>query len=111
MSSSDCYVYILLCTNGAYYTGYTTDLARRLNEHFKGTKKCKFTRSFKPLQLACCWRIPGGKSDAMRVERHIKKLDKHEKKSLAASPELLLQRLQSLNPILERPENIPIRPF
>ncbi len=30
------YVYILLCSNGSYYTGSTNDLERRLQEHFSG---------------------------------------------------------------------------
>ena len=49
------YVYILLCKNGSYYTGYTTDIKRRYKEHLKGTAKSKYTRSFKVKNLAQCW--------------------------------------------------------
>ena len=41
------WVYILNCENGAFYTGYTTDLIRRYHEHLEGSSK--YTRSFKPL--------------------------------------------------------------
>ena len=39
------FVYILQCNDGRYYTGYTTDLKRRLKEHQNGSGG-KFTRSF-----------------------------------------------------------------
>jgi len=34
------YVYILECKNDRYYTGYTTDLERRYQEHVEGSPKC-----------------------------------------------------------------------
>jgi putative endonuclease len=83
------YVYILLCENGAYYTGYTSDLNRRLKEHEQGSGKCKFTRSFRPICLVQHWLIQGDKKAAMRVERLIKKLAREEKDHLIANPHLL----------------------
>ena len=82
-------VYILICDNGAYYTGYTTDLSRRFQEHLTGTDKCKFTRSFKPLAIAQSWQITGSKSIAMKMERFIKTMTKAEKKELIQYPEKL----------------------
>jgi hypothetical protein len=32
------YVYILKCSDGSYYTGYTTDLSRRLKKHNEGRR-------------------------------------------------------------------------
>ncbi|VVC77197.1 hypothetical protein AQUSIP_25240 [Aquicella siphonis] len=98
MDQSGCYVYILLCENGAYYTGYTTNLARRLKEHAAGTLKCKFTRSFKPLRIVQCWRIAAGKSGAMQVERHIKTLSRQEKQNLIAFPEMLTHQFPCCHP-------------
>jgi putative endonuclease len=88
MKITDLFVYILLCDNGAFYTGYTTNLARRYAEHQLGIK-CKFTRSFKPLRVEHCWKIKGDKSTAMMIERYIKQLSKKDKQQLINSPESL----------------------
>lgn len=88
--SATCYwVYILNCDNGSYYTGYTTDVARRFNDHVTGMAKCKYTRSFKPLGISQSWKIVGDKAAAMRVERAIKKLSRSEKEQLIMHPERL----------------------
>ena len=79
----------MLCENKAYYTGYTTDLIKRYQSHVNGTGKCKYTRSFKPLCIAQCWKIIGDKSFAMKMERHIKKLSRPEKEKLIARPSKL----------------------
>jgi putative endonuclease len=83
------WVYILLCENGNYYTGYTTDLARRYEEHSTGTLKCKYTRSFKPLHIAQAWQVKGEQSKALKLEKYIKSLTKQEKKQLILNPEKL----------------------
>ena len=75
------FVYILECVNGAYYTGYTTDMERRYREHSEGSKKCKYTRSFPPKRLAGCWEVES-LSVALKLERAIKKLKKELKKRL-----------------------------
>jgi len=71
------WVYILLCSNNNYYTGYTTDLTKRYKAHLNGTGG-KYTRSFKPLKVAQCWKVAGEKAFAMEVERYIKKLSRAE---------------------------------
>jgi putative endonuclease len=70
---SSYFVYILECVNGAYYTGYTTDMERRYREHCEGKKKCKYTRSFAPKKIAVCWEVES-LSVALRLEMAIKKL-------------------------------------
>jgi putative endonuclease len=82
------WVYMLLCSNQHYYTGYTVDLVKRYQAHLNGTG-CKYTRSFKPLKLAQCWKINGEKAVAMKVERYIKKLPRVEKEKLISDPVLL----------------------
>ena len=90
MKKHDCYwVYILHCENNTYYTGYTHDLTKRYQSHRDGTGKCKYTRSFKPLGIAQCWKIIGEKSLALHMERHIKSLSRREKESLIRCPALL----------------------
>ena len=88
MSVTNYWVYILLCNNGNYYTGYTTDLQRRYQEHVKGTSQCKYTRSFKPISLAQSWQI-NCKSEAMKIESFIKKLSREKKERLILYPEEL----------------------
>lgn len=72
------YVYILECKNGALYTGYTTDIDRRYQEHCDGSPKCKYTRSFGVKRLAAFWAMPD-KSSAMKLEKEIKQLSRVEK--------------------------------
>ncbi|MCB1828044.1 MAG: GIY-YIG nuclease family protein [Coxiellaceae bacterium] len=76
------FVYILECTNGAYYTGYTTDMERRYQEHLAGTAKCKYTRSFPPVRIAAYWEVEGDLSEALKLEREIKALSREEKQRL-----------------------------
>lgn len=85
------WVYILHCDNDTYYTGYTNDLARRYQSHVDGSGKCKYTRSFKPITIAQCWRVTGGKALAMQVERKIKKLSRQEKEKIIAKPSMLCE--------------------
>ena len=83
------WVYILHCENDSYYTGYTNDLAKRYQSHLNGTSKCKYTRSFKPLRIAQCWKINGDKALAMQIGRHIKKMPRAEKEKIVAKPSTL----------------------
>ncbi len=84
------WVYILHCDNDTYYTGYTNNLAKRYRSHLDGTGRCKYTKSFKPLCIAQCWKINGEKAFAMEVERRIKKLSRAEKKIIIENPKLFL---------------------
>ena len=45
------YVYLLLCADGTYYTGWTTDVARRLATHQRG-RGARYTRARLPVTLA-----------------------------------------------------------
>ena len=94
MTPTHYFVYILECENSNYYTGYTTDITRRYQEHLDGTTKCKYTRSFKPVNLARCWAISDNKSEALRLERFIKKLSKPAKQDLILYPEKLTTLFQ-----------------
>lgn len=89
MSEQYFWVYILHCDNDSYYTGYTTDLAKRYLSHVNGTGRCKYTRSFKPLCIAQCWKITGDKAFAMETERLIKKLTREQKETLIKTPKKL----------------------
>lgn len=74
------YVYILRCKGNRLYTGYTTDIVRRYNEHASG-KGGKFTRMFPPLEIV--YRASfATKSEACREEYRIKQLTKKQKEKL-----------------------------
>ena len=74
------WVYILLCENGAYYTGYTNDLEARYQQHLSG-KGAKYTRSFKPIKIVQSWEV-ADKSTAMKMEAQLKKLTRKEKEEM-----------------------------
>lgn len=89
MSDASYWVYILLCDNNTYYTGYTNNLEKRYLSHVEGTGRCKYTRSFKPIKIAQYWEIRAGKLKAMQVERYIKTLSRIDKDKLVNDPNLL----------------------
>ena len=76
------YIYILRCENNFLYTGITTDVERRFNEHKDGNiKGAKYTKSHKPLGVEAVWEAEN-KSDASKLEYRIKQLTKKEKEDL-----------------------------
>lgn len=76
------YVYLLRCGSGALYTGITTDVSRRLEEHREGKGKgAKYLRGKEPLRLVFEKSV-GTKSLALIVEGRIKKLSKARKEAL-----------------------------
>ena len=76
-------VYILLCTDGSFYTGYTKDLDARTRLHQNGNG-AKYTRTHKPQKLAY-FELLSSRSEAMKREREIKKLSHQQKLALANS--------------------------
>ena len=74
------YVYILKSADGRYYTGYTVDLERRLQQHQTG-KGAKFTRAFGAAEILY-HEVFEDKSTAMKREAEIKKMPRTDKKEL-----------------------------
>ncbi len=74
------YVYILKCSDGTYYTGWTTDLDKRLRVHNTG-KGAKYTRARLPVELAYYLMVED-KSNALKEEYRIKHLCRKEKELL-----------------------------
>jgi putative endonuclease len=74
------YVYIVKCEkDNSFYTGYTADLARRIQEHNgENGKGARYTRCRRPVQLIYHEEYRSRK-EAMRREREIKKLSKKRK--------------------------------
>lgn len=74
------YVYILKCSDGTYYTGWTTNLDSRIDTHNSG-KGAKYTRARLPVKLAY-HEIYEDKISAMKREYEIKQLSRKEKEAL-----------------------------
>lgn len=74
------YVYVLLCQDDTFYTGYAEDLNARLSMHEQG-RGARYTRIHKPKKLVYKEEFHTRK-EAMRRERQIKKLGHEEKKRL-----------------------------
>ncbi|MBN2482785.1 MAG: GIY-YIG nuclease family protein [Candidatus Omnitrophica bacterium] len=76
------YVYILKCNDGAYYTGYTNDLNRRVEEH-NAAKASRCTRARLPVELV--WRKEYTYlKNAMREESRIKRMTRAQKEKLVS---------------------------
>jgi putative endonuclease len=88
------WIYMLLCENGSLYTGYTTDMARRYQQHCNGTGRAKYTLSFKPIKIARCWQLTGTRGSALRIEQLIKGRNRKEKEYLVENPEELSTIIQ-----------------
>lgn len=73
-------VYVLECADGSFYTGYTTDLERRLAEHNAGDG-AKYTRGRTPVTVIHAEQY-SSKSDAMSREYEIKQLSRSAKEQL-----------------------------
>lgn len=82
------YTYILKCSDNTFYTGWTTDLKKRLAVHNSG-KGAKYTRARLPVSLVYYEEFPT-KQEAMRREYAIKQLSRREKESLITSHSCLL---------------------
>ncbi|WP_438766806.1 GIY-YIG nuclease family protein [Kushneria sp. TE3] len=72
-------LYIIENRLGHLYTGVTTDVARRFSEHHQNGARCaRSLRGKGPLQLRFSCQV-GDKSRALRLERRIKKLSRHQR--------------------------------
>ena len=78
---SMCYTYILKCSDGTYYTGWTNDLDKRLKAHNGGKSGAKYTRNRRPVTLVYYEEFQG-KQEAMKREYAIKQLTRKEKENL-----------------------------
>ncbi|MCU4753987.1 GIY-YIG nuclease family protein [Halobacteria archaeon AArc-curdl1] len=78
-------VYVLECADGSLYTGYTTDLERRVDEHNRGVG-AKYTRGRTPVEVVYSERYES-KSAAMSREYAIKQLTRAQKERLVGLEE------------------------
>jgi putative endonuclease len=74
------YVYILRCEGNTFYTGYTKSVKTRLRLHLSG-KGARYTKMHRPKSLVYTEKF-SSRSEAMRREKRIKKLNHSQKMRL-----------------------------
>jgi putative endonuclease len=74
------HVYLIECSDGTLYTGYTTDIERRVGEHNAGDG-ATYTRGRTPVELRHSETFDA-KGDALSREHAIKRLSRDEKLAL-----------------------------
>lgn len=79
-SEQEHFVYIIECTDGTLYTGYTTDVERRVEQHNNG-KGAKYTRGRTPVTLRHVESFPT-QSAAQKREHKIKQFSPSRKQRL-----------------------------
>lgn len=77
MESKKHYVYVLKCADQTFYTGYTTDVKKRVATHNKG-KGAKYTRVRRPVELLY-YESFLDKSEALKKEYAFKQLTRKQK--------------------------------
>ncbi len=78
------FVYMILADDDSYYTGISTDVERRFQEHFSKTGGAKYFNGRKPLEVV--FKEDGhSRSSASKREIEIKKLNRAQKQMLISS--------------------------
>ena len=72
------YLYVVRCSDDTLYTGITTDLARRLNEHNTSKRGAKYTKARRPINLIY-YELYQSRSNAQKAEHKFKKLTRKQK--------------------------------
>lgn len=76
------YTYMVRCRDGSLYTGWTTDIERRIKAHNEG-RGAKYTHSRRPVKLVY-YEAFETKAEAMSREYAIKRLSKETKEKLVS---------------------------
>jgi putative endonuclease len=77
------YVYILLCSDGSFYTGYTKNVDKRARLHACG-KGARYTKTHQPKKIVYVEMLDS-RGEAMRREKAIKKMSHQRKIELVES--------------------------
>jgi putative endonuclease len=85
------YMYILQCADGSFYTGSTTDVEERLEQHQNG-EGANYTRKRLPVKLIY-WEEFDRIDDAFYREKQVQGWSRKKKMALIAEDDSLLQEL------------------
>lgn len=87
------YTYMIRCKDNSIYTGITTNLEKRMQEHFTKDEKCaKYTKKHTAIKLERAWKSEN-RVYASKLEYWIKHLSKLQKETLILKPEKLKEFL------------------
>lgn len=75
------YIYMLRCKDNSIYTGITTNVERRMQEHFSKKKGAKYTYTHTAKKLEFVWQTEN-RVLASKLEYRIKRLTKEQKEEL-----------------------------
>lgn len=88
------YIYIVRCEDDSLYTGITTNVPRRMKEHYDRKKTgAKYTKSRRPKALEMVWETDTW-SHASKLEYRIKRLTHEEKEALIEEPQSVGERFR-----------------
>lgn len=83
------YVYMIRCEDRSLYTGITTDISRRMKEHYYRKKPgAKYTKSRQVKELEMVWETDTW-AHASKLEYRIKRLTHEEKEELIRNPRMV----------------------
>ncbi len=94
------FVYVLQCSDGSLYTGWTVDLRRRLRDHQRGAAS-RYTRSRTPVQIVAFWQA-SDEQEARSTEALFKGLARSEKLDVLAGRKAFGLRVNNA-PVLPEP--------
>jgi putative endonuclease len=77
------YVYVILCEDGSFYTGYTKNVNARMKLHMNG-KGARYTRMHRPKKLVYTEQFKT-RAEAMKRERKVKTMGHQKKRELVRS--------------------------
>jgi len=89
------HVYILKCKNGAYYTGHTDNIDKRMSEHNLGLIDKCYTKKMRPVELIFAQDF-STRDDAFCAERQIKGWSRKKKEALMRGDWQEIQELNAL---------------
>ena len=90
------YIYMIRCKDNSIYTGITTDMKRRWQEHLEQGEKCaKYTKNHPVLKIEAVWQTEA-RVEASKLEYQIKTLTKKEKEKLIQNRDLTEFFIQKL---------------
>ena len=81
----ECYTYMVECSDGSFYTGWTNNLEKRVAAH-NAKRGAKYTKSRTPVSLVY-YEMYETKQEAMRREYEIKQYTRQEKELLIKNKE------------------------
>lgn len=97
-SSSSWYIYIVQCADQSLYTGISTDLLRRIEEHNSSPNGAKYTKARRPVRLVY-FEQSESRSEASKREHALKRLSPTDKRQLVTDASQDCQQLfQGLYP-------------